>query len=210
MIQNTQTNKHQLGALTGASKCENYYELHFTTGEIAHFYILANGFFRLKGHRIVIKHDQITGKGGVIMPVSFFWSNAGYGELRNTNQPGIYDFGKSTPGTTILTHQDKIFDCFYLLGSNPQEILQHYYTLTGKPVMLPEYAFGLGHIGDFCTTLWQPSKAQERNACKIGNNYYIRTKDQDAASGKASLNGEENYQFSARAMIDQYHAQHFP
>ena len=315
MIQNTQTNKHQLGALTGASKCENYYELHFATGEIAHFYILANGIFRLlldptqefnenrteliqlaqfdhsafersqvratndsliihsgkyqiiwaqnpavisifdetlhhnrmhqslplelsndgtteflaenkneffyggglqngyfshKGHRIVIKHDQITGKGGVIMPVSFFWSNAGYGELRNTSQPGIYDFGKSTPGTTILTHQDKIFDCFYLLGSNPQEILQHYYTLTGKPVMLPKYAFGLGHIGDFCTTLWQPSKAQERNACKIGNNYYIRTKDQDAASGKASLNGEENYQFSARAMIDQYHAQHFP
>ncbi|MCT6812639.1 MAG: alpha-glucosidase, partial [Lactobacillus helsingborgensis] len=47
MIQNTQTNKHQLGALTGASKCENYYELHFATGEIAHFYILANGIFRL-------------------------------------------------------------------------------------------------------------------------------------------------------------------
>ena len=37
-----------------------------------------------------------------------------------------------------------------------------------------------------------------------------RTKDEKAASGKASLNGEENYQFSARALIDRYHAMHFP
>ncbi|WP_338206744.1 TIM-barrel domain-containing protein [Lactobacillus juensis] len=315
MIQNTQTNQHQLGALTGASKCDHYYELHFATGEIARFYVLAAGIFRLlidpeqnftenrtetiqltqfdnsafaksqvratndsliihtgnyqiifgqnpavisifdeslhhnrmqqsqplelsstrtrefltenkneffyggglqngyfshRGHKIAIKHDQITGKGGVIMPVPFFWSNAGYGELRNTTATGTYDFGKTKRGVTVLTHQDAVFDAFYLLGTNPQEILQHYYTLTGKPMLLPKYAFGLGHIGNFCTTLWQPSQAKERNASKIGNNYYTRTKDEKAASGKASLNGEENYQFSARALIDRYHAMHFP
>lgn len=47
MIQNTQINQHQLGALTGASKCDHYYELHFATGEIARFYVLADGIFRL-------------------------------------------------------------------------------------------------------------------------------------------------------------------
>ena len=315
MIQNTQTNKHSLGALTGASKCDHYYELHFATGEIAHFYVLADGIFRLlidpeqnfsenrtanvqlaqfdntaftnsqvratndsliihtgnyqiifgqnpavlsifdeslhhnrmrqsqplefsenetreflaenqneffyggglqngyfshKGHKIAIKHDQITGKGGVIMPVPFFWSNAGYGELRNTTAAGSYDFGKTQRGVTILAHQDAVFDTFYFLGATPKEILQRYFTLTGKPMLLPKYALGLGHIGNFCTTLWQPSHAQERNASKIGNNYYTRTKDENAASGKASLNGEENYQFSARALIDRYHAMHFP
>ncbi|MBA1393045.1 hypothetical protein EQ500_04045, partial [Lactobacillus sp. XV13L] len=46
MIKDTQTNSHQLGVLTGASRCENYYELHFATGEVARFYVLADGIFR--------------------------------------------------------------------------------------------------------------------------------------------------------------------
>ncbi|MGL4705422.1 MAG: TIM-barrel domain-containing protein, partial [Enterococcus faecalis] len=205
MIQDTQINRHQLGALTGASKCDNYYELHFATGEVAHFYILADGIFRLildpeqnfteqpasfiqlakfdnnafersqvratndsliihsgnyqvifwqkpaimsifdetlhrtrmsqssplelgaeqtseflvqnknefyfggglqngyfshKGRKIQIKHDQITGDGGVVTQVPFFWSNAGYGELRDTVQSGTYDFGQKNHSVT--------------------------------------------------------------------------------------------------------------
>lgn len=315
MIQDTQINRHQLGALTGASKCDNYYELHFATGEVAHFYILADGIFRLildpeqnfteqpasfiqlakfdnnafersqvratndsliihsgnyqvifwqkpaimsifdetlhrtrmsqssplelgteqtseflvqnknefyfggglqngyfshKGRKIQIKHDQITGDGGVVTQVPFFWSNAGYGELRNTVQSGTYDFGQKNRSVTTLTHQDQLFDNFYLVGNTPQELLAKFYQLTGKPVLLPKYMLGLGHLGNFCTTLWQPSTASVRNATKINNNFYLRTRDENSASGKASLNGEENYHFSARAMIDRYKAMHIP
>ncbi|BDR61127.1 TIM-barrel domain-containing protein [Lactobacillus xylocopicola] len=315
MINDTQTNKHQLGALTGASKCQNYYELHFATGETAHFYILADGIFRLlvdpdqnfteirtpfiqlaaftadafeqstvratsdsliiqagtyqiifeqkpfvmsifdealhrtrmaqarplelaangtseslvqnkneyyfggglqngyfshKGHKIVVARDQITGKGGVILQVPFFWSSAGYGEVRNTKQSGTYDFGKLNPRETTIEHLDRVFDSFYLLGNNPQEMLAKYYTLTGQPMLLPKYMLGLGHIGNFCTTLWQPSQAKERNASKFGSNFYTRTSDTSVVSGRASLNGEENYQFSARAMIDRYRELHLP
>ncbi len=314
MIQEPQTDKHQIGALTGASKRDNYYELHFETGEIARFYILADGIFRLlldpkqqfneensafiqfehfnnnafeksrvratndsliihsgnyqiifwqkpaimsifdetlhgtrmaqsspievgaqqttefldqdknefyfggglqngyfshKGRKIKIKRDHITGKGGVISEVPFFWSNRGYGELRNTRQAGTYDFGKPDSKVTTISHQDQLFDNFYLLGSTPQEILSKFYRLTGKPAMLPKYALGLGHIGNFCTTMWQPSKAAIRNATKIDGDFYTRTKNEELASHKASLNGEENYHFSARAMIDRYQKAHF-
>lgn len=309
MIQNKQTSKHQLGALTGANKCENYYELYFNTGEVARFYILAagifrflldpeqnfddkrsplgelkqfdntafnnsqvsatrdsliiqsgnyqiifgqkpavmsifdetihrtrmvqakplelannatseflvqnknefyfggglqNGYFSHKGHKIEIARNQIPGQGGVPLQVPFFWSSSGYGELRNTTQIGTYDFGQNEHNLATIMHRDQIFDNFYLLGATPQKIIAKYYALTGKPLLLPKYALGLGHIGNFCSTLWQPSKASNRNATRLGNNYYTRTNIEENAIGKASLNGEEDYQFSARNLIDRY------
>ncbi|MBA1392893.1 alpha-glucosidase, partial [Lactobacillus sp. XV13L] len=171
---------------------------------------LQNGYFSHKGRQIEVKRDHITGRGGVLMQVPFFWSNAGYGEVRNTNLTGTYDFGKQNRGETTIRHEDPVFDTFYLVGSTPKAILAKYYALTGKPLMMPKYTLGLGHMGNFCTILWQPSQAKQRNASRFNNNYYTRTKDEKCVSGRASLNGEENYQFSARAMLDRYHALHFP
>ena len=171
---------------------------------------MQNGYFSHKGEIISIKRDKITGKGGVLTQVPFFWANSGFGELRNTESAGNYDFGKSNPDATILKHDTNMFDTFYLLGNSPKNILAKYYMLTGKPLMPPKYALGLGHVGNFLTTLWQPGEAKERNAVMFEDgNYYTRTNKPEDASGKGSLNGEEEYQFSARAMVDRYQKQHF-
>ena len=45
MTQN-QIERHQLGQLIGANKRDHYYELHYSTGDIARLYILADGIFR--------------------------------------------------------------------------------------------------------------------------------------------------------------------
>lgn len=315
MTQNTQTERHQLGQLIGANKCDHYYELHYSTGEIARLYILAegifryfldptkkfdenhssfvdlsqfnnsyfekskpkatsdsliissgnyqlifqqkpavmnifdetlhrsrvmqssplelgggqtteilkqhtnefyfgggmqNGYFSHKGQIINIKRDHITGKGGVLTQIPFFWANSGFGELRNTEASGTYDFGKTSQEATILRHDTAIFDTFYLLGNSPKDILTKYFALTGKPLMPPKYALGLGHIGNFLTTMWQPGEAKERNATMFEDgNYYTRTTNPEHSNGKASLNGEEEFQFSARAMVDRYEKQHF-
>lgn len=171
---------------------------------------MQNGYFSHKGEIISIKRDKITGKGGVLTRVPFFWANSGFGELRNTESAGNYDFGKSNPDATILKHDTNMFDTFYLLGNSPKNILAKYYMLTGKPLMPPKYALGLGHVGNFLTTLWQPGEAKERNAVMFEDgNYYTRTNKPEDASGKGSLNGEEEYQFSARAMVDRYQKHHF-
>lgn len=170
-----------------------------------------NGNFSHKSKRIEIKYDGITGEGGVLSQVPFFWSNAGFGEFRNTASTGEYDFGTIDEKAAVIKHDSKIFDNFYLIGNSPSAILQKYYQLTGKPLMLPKYALELGHIGNFLTTMWKPSKAQERNASMYEDgNYYVRSKQADQVSGKASLNGEEEYQFSARAAIDRFQKRHFP
>ncbi|WP_251716562.1 TIM-barrel domain-containing protein [Lactobacillus agrestimuris] len=315
MTENTQTNRHQLGQLLGANKRDNFYELHYATGEVARLYILGDGIFRYfldpsnrfnesrdsivnldqfnnqyfensrpratsdsliiksgnyqiifqqkpaimsifdenlhrtrmtqsspleighdqiteilkqnknefyfggglqngsfshKGKRINIKRDHITGDGGVISQVPFFWSNAGFGELRNTNTDGEYDFGKVNEDAAVISHNSGVFDNFYLIGNSPKDILRKYFALTGKPLMPPKYALDLGHIGNFLSTKWAPGKAKQRNANMFeDNNYYLRTNSDEAASAKASLNGEEQYQFSARAMIDRYQKQGF-
>ena len=172
---------------------------------------MQNGYFSHKGQNIKIKRDQIKGKGGVLTQVPFFWSNAGFGELRNTTAVGEYDFGKFEKGATMLAHRTNIFDNFYIIGESPKDILRKYYLLTGKPMLLPKYALDLGYAGNFLTTMWKSSVARDRSAEEYeDHNYYVQTYSADEASANSSLNGEENYQFSARAMIDRFQRFHFP
>lgn len=307
MIENIQPGKHQLGRLTGVNKANNYYELHFSTGEVARLFILDDGIFRFyldptgrfdesnpivsnlnqfnndlfkkttaqatdgafivhsqnirivfqkdpvlisifdeqihryrmkekspielghgqtteiltqqenefyyggglqggqfshKGKKILIKNTNIVGAGGVINPIPFIWSNAGFGILRNTYNSGVYDFKADHKQSATLTHDSECFDAFYLIGNSPSQIIEKFYTLTGKPIMLPKYALKLGFLGNFTDTNWETSKPKKRCAIKFeDNNYY-----QKSASGQytASLIGRDNYQFSAKAMIDRF------
>ncbi|WP_297819141.1 DUF5110 domain-containing protein [uncultured Lactobacillus sp.] len=172
---------------------------------------MQNGRFSHKGHEIEIKNTNLTGPGAVASPISFFWSNAGFGELRNTWQNGNYDFGSKDPSTAIISHESSVFDNFYLIGDSPAAIIRQYYKLTGQPLFLPKYALGLGYMADFTNTVWQEADAQNSSAIKFedGNSYSI-THDSDNVYAKASFNGEEKYQFSARAMIERFNKNHFP
>lgn len=307
--------RHQLGALVGAQKAENFYELHYSSGETARLYILSDSIFRFyldpkgafqanaldlnlssfdnsyhqkssakatseafiiqtgsiklvfgqkpatltifdeqvhrnrlsqtspleigdgasieflkqnqneyyyggglqgghfshKGKKIQIKDLKVAGNGGVINPIPFFWSNAGFGELRNTNSNGTYDFGSKNSSNCLLSHNCEEFDTFYLIGNSPQSILQKLYQLTGKPFNLPKYALGLGYLGNFLDFTWKKSDNTNRTATKFEDgDYYEKATSPENVAAKASLNGEESAIFSARAMIDRYHKMKFP
>ena len=64
---------------------------------------------------------------------------------------GLYIIGQIGLWRELLQH-----------GNSPKNILAKYYMLTGKPLMPPKYALGLGHVGNFLTTLWQPGIASVR------------------------------------------------
>ncbi len=170
-----------------------------------------NGRFSHKGQEIEIKNTNLTGQGAVACPISFFWSNAGFGELRNTWQNGNYDFGSKDPSQTIISHESPIFDNFYLIGDSPSAIISQYYKLTGQPLFLPKYTLGLGYMANFVNTSWKEADPQHSRAIKFedGNSYEI-THDPENVYAKSSFNGEEKYQFSARAMIERFHKNHFP
>lgn len=166
---------------------------------------MQNGRFSHKGKKIAIKNTNLAGNGAVAAPVPFFWSNAGFGELRNTWQPGSYDFGARNNHAAILTHADNVFDAFYLIGDTPAEILQRYYFITGRPLLLPAYAYGLGQLSNFTDFHWAEAKAQDRTALKFSDGKYYLPADSGQA---ASLNNDDP--FSAKSMIKTYQDQKLP
>lgn len=166
-----------------------------------------NGRFTHKGTKIKIENTNVWTDGGVASPNPFFWSNSGFGELRHTWQPGVYDFGSTKKNQTGLTHKDPNFDNFYLLGDSPAEILNHYYKLTGQPLLLPKFGFYEAHLNAYNRDTWVKSDSKNAIEFEDGEKYeeFLPQNVGDQSGINESLNGEnDNYQFSARAVIDRY------
>lgn len=122
-----------------------------------------NGRFIHTGNVINIANESSWTDGGVSSPNPFYWSDAGYGVLRNTFQDGSYDFGKTTDGVTTATHNENELDAYYFVADAAsgkstapiaQDLLQDYFKVTGNPVLLPEYAFYVGHLNAWNRDMW--------------------------------------------------------
>ena len=119
-----------------------------------------NGRFLHTGESINIKNESNWVDGGVASPNPFYYSTEGYGVLRNTFLPGVYDFGKTEDGTVSALHNENEFDAYYFLGDGEnvtemvQDLLSDYYHVTGAPVLLPEYAFYEGHLNAYNRDTW--------------------------------------------------------
>ncbi|MEG1287631.1 MAG: glycoside hydrolase family 31 protein [Clostridium sp.] len=105
-----------------------------------------NGRFSHKGESINIVNENNWVDGGVASPTPFYWSTTGYGIMRNTFKPGQYDFASRGSGLVTTKHNEKRFDAYYFIDEKPNEIINGFYELTGKPLLMPEYAFYLGHL----------------------------------------------------------------
>lgn len=100
-----------------------------------------NGFFSHKNRKILIENKSTWVSGGVSSPSPFYMSSNGYGAMRNTFQPGSYDFSS----TAKLEHDENRFDAYYFVGDNMKDVLGDYVELTGNPMFMPKYAFNQGN-----------------------------------------------------------------
>lgn len=167
-----------------------------------------NGRFSHKGQAIEIVNTNQWTDGGVASPTPFYWSTRGYGMMGYTFAPGKYDFGASRPGTVLLTHDTSYLDCFFWLDDTPVSLLNSFYQLTGHPVLLPKFGFYEGHLNAYNRDYWKED-AEKGILFEDGKKYVESQKDNGGI--KESLNGEKNnYQFSARAVIDRYEAHDMP
>ena len=167
-----------------------------------------NGRFTHKGTSIKIVNTNNWVDGGVASPNPFYWSSEGYGMIRNTWKPGEYDFGTRDSAVTKLTHKEGQFDAYYFINSSYKGILNDYYTLTGHPILMPEYGFYEAHLNAYNRDYWQEVSTGTSGAIQFEDGKYYKEFQPDSARGQGvleSLNGEKNnYQFSARAVIDRY------
>lgn len=167
-----------------------------------------NGRFSHKGKSIKIVNTNQWTDGGVASPTPYYWSTGGYGVMWYTFAPGQYDFGAAEKGKVTLTHDTDYLDLFFMVDDTPVALLNDFYQLTGHPVLLPKFAFYEGHLNAYNRDYWKED-SEKGYLFEDGKKYKESQKDNGGT--KESLNGEKNnYQFSARAVIDRYNAADMP
>ncbi|NCE72486.1 TIM-barrel domain-containing protein [Odoribacter sp. Z80] len=160
-----------------------------------------NGRFSHKGKVISIENQNSWTDGGVASPTPFYWSTNGYGVMWHTFKKGKYDFGAEKEGTVKLCHESNYLDVFFMVNEGAVALLNDFYQLTGNPVLLPKFGFYQGHLNAYNRDYWQ----EDEKGILFEDGKRYKESQKDNGGIKESLNGENNnYQFSARAVIDRY------
>lgn len=188
-----------------------------------------NGRFSHKGKKLAIRADNSWDSGASSSPVPLYISTKNYGVFRHTWAEGRYDFGADF-STTVSNYHDELnelrFDEFCFAGNDIADVLNKFYDLTGKPALLPEFAFYQGHANAYNRDYWQPyenskypkitdvevqpSDFKVKGKDENGNDIWIQTEPQPGWT-RESLNGPDDgnkesyeYKISARKILDNY------
>ena len=160
-----------------------------------------NGRFSHKSRAIAIENQNSWTDGGVASPNPFYWSTNGYGVMWYTFKKGRYDFGSEEKGVVKLYHETNYLDVFFMVNKGAVPLLNDFYQLTGYPLLLPKFAFYQGHLNAYNRDYW----ALDSTGILFEDGKRYKESQRDNGGIKESLNGElNNYQFSARAVIDRY------
>lgn len=166
-----------------------------------------NGRFSHKGKIIAIENQNSWTDAGVASPNPYFWSTRGYGVMWHTFKKGIYNFDASDQGKVSLSHETDYLDIFIMAGETPAALLDRYFQLTGKPLLLPKFGFYLGHLNAYNRDFWK----EDEKGILFEDGKHYKESQKDEGGVQETLNGEKgNYQFSARAAIDRYNDADMP
>ncbi len=169
---------------------------------------MQNGRFSHRGKVIQIVNSNNWVDGGVASPTPYYWSTGGYGVMWYTFKPGKYNFNSEGNGLVTMSHDGDYMDLFVMVNEGPVALLNDFYQLTGNPVLLPKFGFYEGHLNAYNRDYWTET-AEGGVLFEDGKRYKESQKDNGGI--KESLNGEkDNYQFSARAVVDRYAAYDMP
>ena len=166
-----------------------------------------NGRFSHKGRAISIENQNSWTDGGVASPTPYYWSTNGYAVMWYTFSKGNYNFGAKEKGLVKLAHETDYLDAFFMINDGAVPLLNDFYQLTGNPILLPKFGFYQGHLNAYNRDFWKED--EKGTLFEDGKRYKESQKDNGGI--KESLNGEKNnYQFSARAVIDRYKKHDMP
>ncbi|MBC9794459.1 TIM-barrel domain-containing protein [Sinomicrobium weinanense] len=166
-----------------------------------------NGRFSHKGKSIAIENQNSWTDGGVASPTPFYWSSNGYGLMWYTFKKGKYDFGAREKGRVELYHETDYLDVFFMVNDGVTNLLNDFYQLTGNPVLLPKFGLYEGHLNAYNRDYWK----EDEKGILFEDGKHYKESQKDSSGTRESLNGEkDNYQFSARAVIDRYKSNDMP
>jgi alpha-D-xyloside xylohydrolase len=118
----------------------------FDTPADEHFFGLGEKFtgFDKRGQRVVMwNYDAFSAESErSYKNVPFFLSTRGYGVLVDSGMATEFDLCHSTHACTQITVPDDLLDYYLIAGPRPDQIIERYYRLTGRPVAPPKWALG--------------------------------------------------------------------
>ncbi len=76
-------------------------------------------------------------------PTPFIMSNAGWGIYNNTTFKNYFDVGRFNPDKLYIQNNSPEVDFYLMTGDNMLQVLEIYTNITGKPYLLPKWAYGL-------------------------------------------------------------------
>ncbi|WP_441247752.1 TIM-barrel domain-containing protein [Kitasatospora sp. McL0602] len=124
-----------------------------------------NGSFSHRDKTVHVANSFNWNEGGYNNSQPFYLSTAGYGVLRNTFAPGVYNFG----APVHTSAQERRFDGYYFYG-DLKKVIGQYTGLVGKPFMPPVYGL---EPGDSDCYLHNANRGERHTAdsLKVADNY---------------------------------------
>jgi alpha-glucosidase (family GH31 glycosyl hydrolase) len=88
-------------------------------------------------------------------PIPFVMSSNGWGIFLNTTWRHYVDLGKSDPDEMLVWGPKGDLDFFLIAGADYCAMLDRYTQITGRPILLPQWAYGLTWINFINSNQWQ-------------------------------------------------------
>lgn len=91
-----------------------------------------------RGHKATMWVANNTAYG----PMPFLMSSEGWAIFVNSTFPHTFDIGKTNPDLLTIEAREGSLDVYLFCGESMKELLGLYTDLTGKPMLMPKFAFG--------------------------------------------------------------------
>ncbi len=82
------------------------------------------------------------------IPMPFLMSSKGWAIFNNTTSLNYFDVGRFEKDRLIIYNTNGDMDFYLMLGNSMQEAISLYTSITGKPYLLPKWAYGLAFGGN--------------------------------------------------------------
>lgn len=82
------------------------------------------------------------------IPIPMAMSSRGWGVMVNTTRRHVFDVGKADPDAMIVTAEEGEVDFYVFVGKGYRELLDAYTQLTGRPSLLPAFAYGFTYVAN--------------------------------------------------------------
>ena len=131
----------------GAKQIGKGFELRFPLADGERVYGLGDAgreSLERRGRNYEIWVKNITG----YIPIPMVMTSRGWGVLVNTTYRHTFDVGKTDKDALIVTATEGDVDFYVFKGKDYREMLDTYTRLTGRPTLLPAFAFGFAYVAN--------------------------------------------------------------